>query len=154
MADEHGRSMNSQIVFMLQGYFDHMDDQADQLQGALKNAERSNVSIGMTDPIDRAAVLKVLLLEELMLLRQRISNLGGPEAVVKLDKADIVKRAEGPLIKGSSEEQKSYFSNIVEQTPLTAILTTSELDHIAERLATLQRAHQKMAESSRTKKAR
>ena len=153
MADEHGRSMNSQIVHMLQSYFDRMQEQTSLLQEMTEKTERSNISIGMKDPVDRAAVLKVLLLEELMLLRRRVHELGGPDAVIELDNSEIARRVEGSAFKGTNEEQKSYFSNIVERTPLTAILTTSELDHIAERLATLQQAHQKMAESSRTKKA-
>jgi hypothetical protein len=80
----------------------------------------------------------VLLLQEISLLKQRVDRLGGREEVLKAEKADLVQRITGPLIRGTPDERKSYFSQIVEHMPVTALLTTEELDRLAERVATLQ----------------
>lgn len=140
-----GRSMNAEIIHMIQSYFTHMHGEVNALQAALKEADQSNISIGLTNPTDRAAVLKVLLLDELMLLRRRVGGLGGPAAVLKLDKAEIVKRAEGPLLKGTTEEQKSHFSQILPTYPLAALLTSDELGKLAERVVAIQAARVKPA---------
>lgn len=139
-AKANNRSMNAEIVHMLQSHFDRITDEADDLAASLEKAERSNVSIGLSDPVDRAAVLKSLLLDELMLLRRRIEDLGGPESVLKMEKHEIVKKIEGPRIKGSVAEQKSLFSQMLPTYPLAALLTDGELDRLAERAIAMQQA--------------
>lgn len=144
-ADESGRSMNAEIIQMLQSYFDHLDDQVEQLQESLEIARKATVSIGLNDPLDRAAVLKVLLLQELMLLRGRVSQLGGRDAVLKASKAEISQKIEGPHLKGTQEEQKSYFSRTVGETPLTALLTDDEIERLASRVVLIQTEHERLA---------
>lgn len=139
-ADANNRSMNAEIIRMIQDYFARMQEDADDLQSSLEKAQRSNVSIGLNDPVDRAAVLKVLLLDELMLLRRRVGNLGGPDAVLNMEKHEIVKGIEGAKIKGTLEEQKTHFSQILPTYPLTALLTSDELGKLAERVVAIQAA--------------
>lgn len=144
-AKANNRSMNAEINHILLTHLDSLGSEADALETAISKAERSNISIGLNDPVDRAAVLKVLLLDELMLLRRRVGSLGGPEAVLKLDKSEIVKKVEGPSLKGTAEEQKSHFSQILPTYPLTAILTNDELGRLAERVVAIQAAQSKPA---------
>lgn len=139
MADEDGRSMNSQIIYMLQDCFDQMEDRVEQLQDGLKSAGRSNVSIGLNDPVDRAAILKVILLNELMLLRRRISALGGPDAVLELKRSEIAERIEGEKISGTAEEQTTLFSQLLPAYPLSALLTDGEISKLAGRVVELQK---------------
>lgn len=139
-AKASNRSMNAEIVHIIQSHFSKQADEVDQLQAGIEKAERSNISIGLKDPVDRAAVLKVLLLDELMLLRRRISNLGGPDAVLKLEKSEIEKSALDQRIKGTAEEQKTHFSSLLPTYPLTALFTNEELNRVAERVVALQSA--------------
>lgn len=148
-ADEYGRSMNAQIVYMLQSYFDHLDGQVAELTESLETERQEGISIGLADPLDRIAVLKVLLLDELMLLRRRVSQVGGREAVLKAPKSELVKSIEGPRIEGTSDERASYFSKIVGNTPLTALLTDDEIAKIAQRVVTLQAEQERLIASAR-----
>lgn len=73
-AEASGRSMNSQIVFMLQSFFDDIDD-------------------GLSP------------------------------------------------VKGTKAEQQSYFSQVVGTWPLTALLTSEEIDKLAARMTEITGAH-------------
>lgn len=139
-AKENNRSMNAEIISMLQGSIDKFDADVASLTQSLNALKRSNESSGLNDPHERAALLKVLLLEELMLLKRRVSQLGGTSAVLEASKVDIVNRIEGPLLQGTSEEQKSHFSQILPTYPLTALLTSDELGKLAERVVAIQAA--------------
>ena len=144
-ADEQSRSMNAQIVHMLQSYFDQLDDQVAQLGEALEHERQEGIALGLADPLDRIAILKVLLLDELLLLRSRVQHLGGKKVVLETSKGDLVKAVEGPKIHGTQDEQRSYFSRIVESTPLTALLSDPEIDKLADRLALLHRNQEQLA---------
>lgn len=144
-ADENGRSMNAEIVYMVQSHFDRLDDQAAQLGAALHAEKQNSISIGLADPGDRTAVLKVLLLEELMLLKRRVNDLGGRDAVLKAPKAEIVQQIEGPRIKGTQDERQSYFSRIVGEMPLTALLTDAEIERLASRVVSIQSENERLA---------
>lgn len=136
-ADEQSRSMNAQIVHMLQSYFDQLDEQATQLGDALEQERKEGIALGLADPLDRLAILKVLLLDELLLLRSRVQHLGGKDVVLDTPKGELVKATEGPKLRGTQDEQRSYFSRVVGTTPLTALLTDQEIDRLADRLAVL-----------------
>ena len=140
---ENRRSLTAEIVHILSSHFARIAEDNARYQEGSAQEEAVGVSIGLRDPLDRAAVLKVLQLSELMLLQRRVKDIGGRDAVLSADKADLVKKIEGPAIKGSDKEQKSYFSAHVANTPLTAILTNEEMDKIAARIVELQRATSK-----------
>lgn len=142
-AEEACRSMNAEIVHILSSHFAKIEEENARYQEGSAQEEAVGVSIGLRDPLDRAAVLKVLQLSELMLLQHRVKDIGGRDAVLSAAKADLVKKIEGPAVKGSDKEQKSYFSAHVASTPLTAILTNEEIDKIAARLVELQRVTSK-----------
>ena len=125
-----GRSLHAEIVARLAASF------SDRAGVELDDYEL--LSIGLEDPADRTAALKVLLLNELMLLRRRVADLGGVSAVLQAEKSDLVKRITGPKIQGTGGERKSYFSQFFGTQPLTAILTDEELEKIAERFVVLQ----------------
>lgn len=137
-AKKNNRSMNAEIVHILMGHFDQKDEEAEDRKNGVEQEHKVGLSIGMNDPRDRAAALKVLLLKELMLLKRRVDQLGGRDSVLSMDIADIAKTVEGGLISGTEGERKSYFSTIVASTPLTAVLTTDEIDKIAARLAQIE----------------
>jgi hypothetical protein len=137
-AKENNRSMNAEIISMLQGSIEKFDADVASLTQSLNTLKRSNESSGLNDPHERAALLKVLLLEELLLLKRRVSLLGGTSAVLEASKAEIAKRIEGPLLRGTSEEQKSHFSQILPSYPLSALMTSDELGKLAERIVALQ----------------
>lgn len=143
LAEKNGRTMNAEIVHVLQSYLNQRDEQADRLQEGLTTEEQTGISLGLTSPLDRAAVLKVLLLQELMLLKSRVSQLGGRDVVLKASKAEIAQRIEGPRLKGTEEERKSYFSRIVGETPLTALLTDDEIERLASRVVSIQGEHER-----------
>lgn len=142
-AQANNRSMNAQIVHMIAEHFQRVDDQVDELRAGLATVERVGISIGLTDPVDRAAVLRAMLLEERMLLRRRINDLGGRDAVLKMSDSELAKSIRGPRLRGTPDEQKTYLSRVIESMPLTAILTSEELDHIAQRLALIQQSSNK-----------
>ncbi|MBS0427148.1 MAG: Arc family DNA-binding protein [Proteobacteria bacterium] len=132
-----GRSLHAELLYRLQGSFDSEDE-------ASTSEQRIGVSIGLSDPRDRAAILKAMLLDELMLLRRRVEDLGGREAVISASKAELAKGISGPRIQGTEEERQSYFSRIVETLPLTSVLTTTEIETLAKRvvqLHNLQKPH-------------
>lgn len=127
-----GRTFNAELIHILQSHLE------DQIGG---DAElKVGVSLGLNEPKDRAAILKTLLLEELMLLRSRVADLGGRDAVLKADKFDLVKQITGPRIEGSTSERQSHFSQAVGSYPLTTLLTTEELGKLAERIMAAQAA--------------
>lgn len=127
--------MNAQIVFMLQSYLDRLDGEVDDLRRGLSAHGASAM------PIDSPAIFKVMLYEELMVLRRRIEDLGGPAGVLKMSKADIAKLLTGPKIAGTPEEQQSYYARTIATTPLTALMTDDEINKLASRLLVLEEAH-------------
>lgn len=137
---ENGRSMNSEIMFILQDYYRRLDEDVSALSEALHKAEKSNMSFGLNDPVERAAILKALLFEELMLLRRRVMKLGGPSAVLDAPKPDLVSQIEGEKIIGTSSEQRSLLDQILPNYPLSALLTDDELARLAERVIAFQNA--------------
>ncbi|MFT3815458.1 MAG: Arc family DNA-binding protein [Acidovorax sp.] len=134
----NSRTLNAEVVHMLQSHFNQLADRAERHQEGEAGEEAVGISLGLKDPADRAAVFKSLLLQELMLLKNRISALGGKDAVLKMSKADLVKRLEGPRIDGTNEERKSYYSRIVSEMPLTAVLSSEEIEKLASRVVDLQ----------------
>lgn len=142
LSDELERSMNAQIVFMLQSYLDRMDGQGDELQTGLHEHGGSAV------PADSPALFKVMLFEELMVLRRRIEDLGGSADVLRMSKGDIVKLLSGPRIAGTKEEQQSYYARTVGATPLTALMTDDEINKLASRIVDLQESHHAAARPS------
>jgi plasmid stability protein len=146
-AKEWGRSMNAEIVHMLQSYYKHLDDGVQSMQRGLELDRQESISFGLKDGRDRAAVIHVLRLQEIALLKRRIEQLGGRDAVLGMTKGEAVKRIEGPRIKGTHEEQTTYFSQTIGTTPLTAILTSEELDRLAERIVLLQAGHDQLQAS-------
>lgn len=136
-AKTNGRSMNSEVVWILQEHFDRIYDESESRREGEKIEERIGISFGLKHPLDRAAVLKALLFSELQLLRSRVDLLGGRDAVIEMSPAEIAKLARGPRIEGTEEEQASYFSRVVKNAPLTAVLTTQEIDSLARRVAML-----------------
>lgn len=137
---ENRRSLTAEIVHILMSHFDQKDEEAEDRKNGVEQEHKVGLSIGMNDPRDRAAALKVLLLKERMLLKRRVDQLGGRDSVLNMDIADIAKTVEGDLISGTEGERKSYFSTYAASMPLSAVLTTEELDRLAERLAALQKA--------------
>lgn len=150
-ARESGRSANAQVVHMLQTYFNRIDSDVDELHAAL-DRERANISPMLSQPQDRLAALKVLLLEEVMVLRARIADLGGLEAVLKADKAELVRKITGPRLTGTPEERMSHFSRVVGQTPLTALLTADELSKLAAKVVELQDSQKELISTTRSDK--
>lgn len=137
---EHGRSMNAEIIFILQSYYQRLDEDVSALSETLEKVEKANMSFGMNDPVERAAIFKSLLFEELMLLRRRVMKLGGPTAVLDAPKPDLVNRIEGGKIIGTSAEQRSLLDQILPNYPLSALLTDDELARLAERVIAFQNA--------------
>lgn len=150
-AKEWGRSLNAEIVHMLQSYYRHLHDSVDSLTTQLEKQGQENISFGLKDARDRAAAIHVLLLDEVALLRRRVQELGGRDAVLGMTKGEAVKRITGPRVKGTHEEQTTYFSQIIGTTPLTAILTGEELGRLAERVVVLQAGHDQLQASDRHK---
>lgn len=118
-AKANARSLNAEVVARLE----------ESLQGA-----------GSVSDLKRA-ILRVLRFEEFSLLMGRVTRLGGTEAVLATPENEIKKRIDGPAIERTPEEAKSYFSQTVAQTPLTAVLTTEEIDAIASRMVQIQQVH-------------
>lgn len=143
-AKEWGRSMNAEIVHMLQSYYKHVDSDVDSLQRSLEHQRKESISFGLQDGRDRAAVIHVLLLQEISLLKRRVDALGGRNAVLGMTKGEVMKRVEGPRLKGTHEEQTTYFSQTIGTTPLTALLTGEELNRLAERVVLLQEGHDQL----------
>ncbi|RRU74154.1 hypothetical protein [Stenotrophomonas maltophilia] len=139
-AEADGRTYNAQLVHIIGEFFTRLDEDQDaRAMGAVE--ERAvGVGYGMDDPRDRAAVLKVLLFQELSVLRQRVNDLGGRDAVLQRDKAEIAKAVTGPKITGTDGERRSHMSRALETYPLTTLFTDEELDKLAERVITAQRA--------------
>lgn len=144
-AKENNRSMNAEIISMLQGSIEKFDEDVASLSKSLSDMKKANESTGLYDPYERAALFKVLLLEELLLLKRRVSHLGGARAVLEAEKADLVRRIDGPPLKGTAGEQKSHFSQILPSYPLSALLTSEELNRLAERVVELQNERTKPA---------
>lgn len=143
-AKEWGRSMNAEIVHMLQSFYKRLDEDVESLQRGLEHQRKESISFGLKDGRDRAAVIQVLLLPEIALLKRRVDQLGGRDAVMSMTKAEAARRIEGPRIKGTHEEQTTYFSQTIGTTPLTAILTGQELERLAERVVMLQAEHERL----------
>lgn len=100
----------------------------------------AGISMGLNDPEDRAAVLKVLLFGEMSILRRRVAELGGRDAVLNADKSALVAQISGPRLTGTAAEKQSHFSKAVGTYPLTTLLTDDELGKIAERVIQIQEA--------------
>ena len=111
-----------------------------RLEGALHQDDDAAIGWGLDDPQDRAAVLKALLFQEIGLLRRRIEDLGGKEVVLQMDKADLAKKITGPRLNGTDQEKRSHMSRALETFPLTTLLTDDELEKLAERVITIQKA--------------
>ena len=135
-ASESGRSMNAQIIYMLQSHFERMDKEASEIQKALKSG-----SIATPESMEiNAALLKVLKFEERSILMGRVERLGGTQEVIKSNKAEIAKKIDGESITRTKDENISYYSKIVGEIPMTALLTTDEIQKIAERYVEIQAA--------------
>jgi hypothetical protein len=148
-AKEWGRSLNAEIVHMLQSYYKRLDEDVESLQRGLESQRKVSISFGLKDGRDRAAVIQVLLMQEIALLKRRVDQLGGRDAVLSMTKNEAVRLIEGPRIKGTHDEQTTYFSQTIGTTPLTAILTGEELDRLAERVVLLQAGHDRLQATSR-----
>lgn len=135
-----GRTFNAQLVHMLQGYMEQELEESEERERGIELERSVGVSYGLTEPLDRAAVLKVLLFPERTVLRQRVAELGGKEAVLQLDDAEIKRRVTGPRITGTDAEKRSHMSRALETFPLTTLLTDDELEKLAERVITIQKA--------------
>lgn len=133
-SEEQGRSMNAQIIHMLQSHYDEFDASVEQLVEA---SALGNVS-ALYSPDRSTALIKVLLAEELLLLQKRITRLGGNEAVLSTPKSELIEKINDDGLTGTEHERSSYFSQMVGNTPITALLTTDELNLLAERLALIQ----------------
>lgn len=90
------------------------------------------------------ALLKVLLSEELLILQNRINRAGGDAAVLNTPVPELRAITVEEKISGTKQERSSYYSKVVGDTPLTALLTTEEISKIAERLDSLNEAHQQL----------
>lgn len=140
-AHENRRSLTAEIVHILMTHFAEQDEEADDRKNGASEEHKVGLSIGMDDPRDRAAALKTLLLKERMLLKRRVDQLGGRDSVLKMEISEIAKMVEGDPITGTASERKSHYSTMVALTPLSAILTSEELDKVAQRLAALEKAN-------------
>ncbi len=140
-AAESGRTFNAEINVRLEGSFGQAGADQEQAEG---------LSIGLKEPEDRAALLKTLLLEELMVLKRRVDDLGGRNAVLEATKAELVSRITGPKIEGTGKERKSHLTRVLDSYPLTTLLTDDEVDKLAERIVAVQET---MANSVRAKQA-
>ena len=139
-ARSSGRTFNAQLIHMLYGYLEQQDEaEAIEREGA-RIEQQVGVGFGLTDPLDRAAVLKSLLFQERSLLRGRVADLGGRDAVLKLDEAEIKARVTGEKIVATDAEKRSHMSRALETYPLTTLLTDDELGKLAERVITMQKA--------------
>lgn len=139
-AQASGRTYNAQLITMLQDYIEREQEAAEAIEHGIEQENAVGVSYGLTDPLDRAAVLKVLLFPERTVLRQRVAELGGKDAVLQLDDAEIKRRVTGPRITGTDAEKRSHMSRALETFPLTTLLTDDELEKLAERVITIQKA--------------
>ena len=111
-----------------------------RLETSLRQDNDAPIGWGLDDPQDRDAVLKSLLFKEIGLLRRRVEELGGREAVLQMDKAELAKRVTGPRLSGTDQEKRSHMSRALESYPLTTLLTDDELGKLAERVITMQKA--------------
>jgi hypothetical protein len=132
------RSMNSHLVHILQNHFETVDDKAVLRERGIEEEQKVALSLGLKEAADRAAVLKVLLIEELLVLKRRVDDLGGRDAVMQADKHEIAQRIAGPRIEGTDQERTSYYSKRIGASPLTTLLTTEELDKIASRVVAIE----------------
>ncbi len=139
-ARKSGRTFNAQLIHMLGDYFFRLDTEEDERAAGALEERAVGIGYGLEDPQDRAAVLKVLLFQELSVLRQRVNDLGGRDAVLQRDKAEIAKAVTGPKITGTEGEKRSHMSRALETYPLTTLFTDEELEKLAERVITAQRA--------------
>lgn len=122
------RSLTQEIVRRLNGTFSGTG-------GSEEDAD--TVSIGLSDPSDQAAIMRVLLLPEIMLLRSRVQRLGGKSTVLTLSKREIADRVDNGRV-GTRNERATHFSTVLESWPLTALLTTDEIRKLADRVVALQ----------------
>lgn len=131
-AETNGRSMNAEIVSRLELT---LSDIASTYGGAEL----------------KFAMMKVLRHEEFSLLLNRINTLGGMDRVLKESASALIKEIEGPSIAGTPAEIESHYSKMVGSTPLNALLTSEEIQKIAERLDQIQSAKATGAKTSENK---
>jgi hypothetical protein len=122
------RSLTQEIVRRLNGTFTGAT-------GSEEDAEA--VAIDLSDPSDRAAIMRVLLLSEVMLLRNRVQRLGGKSTVLTMSKREIADRVDDGQV-GTRNERATHFSTVLESWPLTALLTTGEIRKLADRVVAIQ----------------
>lgn len=125
-AKQNARSLNAEIV------------------ARLENSTNEAGSISDS----QLAMLRVLKTDDYLLLKNRVLQLGGTDEVLNTPVEEIKKRLEGPGLKRSQTENESYFSRIVGQTPLTAILSSEEINTLATRIIQSQEAQERLAASS------
>lgn len=129
-ARDTGRTFNAEILARLEASF----------RTAGVDEQAIGVSMGLHEPEDRAAVLKVLLFGELNILRRRVAELGGRDVVLNADKSALAAQISGPRLTGTDAEKQSHFTKAVGTYPLTTLLTDDELGKIAERVIKIQAA--------------
>lgn len=142
LSDELGRSMNAQIVFMLEQYLASLDGQVHELQDALDKRAKAMERLAAYNIGElKLAMLKVLSFEEFMILQDRVADLGGTDRVLETPEAELKRQALDKTIQRSESESQSFYSKIVGNTSLTTLLTTDEIGKIAERIVQLEHAH-------------
>lgn len=144
-AADEGRSYNAQLIHIVQQYFDGIEHGVKELTAGLDKAREEWGEFGLANWADREALLKVLLLDEIMLLRRRVARLGGREAILKLPKREVVRAAADDKLRGTVGDRVSHFSQTVGTWPLTALLTDDELSRIAQRIVAMQDSMQSAA---------
>lgn len=143
LADEAkltNRSMNAMVVHILQSYFEGIERQIDAHAHGEEAEKAEGISIGLHTPEDRAALIKSLLLSEVMLLKRRIADFGGREAVLAATKQEIAEAAGRDVITGTAGERRSLLSQSLPGYPLTSLFTDDELGKIAARVVLAQEA--------------
>lgn len=142
LAAEYGRSMNAQVVVMLQHYLDTLDRDVGELQQALEKRSKAMERAAAYDLSDlKIAMLKVLQFEEFMILQDRVISLGGTDHVLETPEAELKRQILGETIQRSEGESLSFYSKVVGNASLTTLLTTDEIGKIAERIVQLEKAH-------------
>ncbi|MEW2849788.1 Arc family DNA-binding protein [Stenotrophomonas maltophilia] len=111
-----------------------------RLEGSFLDEDLGSAGYGMHEAQDRAAILKVLLFPEINLLRARVEMLGGREAVLLANKDELAKKVTSPRLVANEVEKRSHMSRAVATYPLTTLFTDEELDKLAERVITIQKA--------------
>ncbi|MFY3681795.1 Arc family DNA-binding protein [Achromobacter xylosoxidans] len=151
LAAEYGRSMNAQVVVMLQHYFETLDRDVGELQQALEKRSKAMERAAAYELSDlKIAMLKVLRFEEFMILQNRVADIGGTDYVLETPASELMKKISGESIQRTDSEAQSYYSQVVGKASLTTLLTTEEIEKIAERLVDLEKAHKALKTGAAT----